>query len=39
MPKKLDRCVEKLKKQGNVKNPYAICQSSLKKGNKKRKKK
>ncbi len=26
---KFDSCVEKVKKQGDVDNPYAVCQSSL----------
>ena len=31
MPKKLERCVRKVRKQKGVKNPYAICRASLKK--------
>lgn len=31
MPKKLDRCVKAVKKQGNKYNAYAVCKSSLKK--------
>lgn len=35
MPGKLDRCVEKVRAKGGVKNPYAICVAST--GIKKRK--
>ena len=34
MPKKLDRCVKKVSKKGNVDNPWAVCQAALKKGKK-----
>jgi len=39
MPKKLDRCVEKIKKKKGVKNPYAICNKAIKGQNSKTRKK
>ena len=35
MPAKLDRCVQKVRQQGKVKNPWAVCNASLKKDTKK----
>lgn len=29
MPKKLERCVEKVRKRKGIKNAYAICNASL----------
>ena len=29
MPKKLDRCVEKVKRSGSKVNPYAVCKASI----------
>ena len=29
MPAIFDRCVEKVKKKGKVKNPFAVCRASL----------
>ncbi len=34
MPAKLDKCVDDIKKQGGVDNPWAVCNASLKKGTK-----
>jgi hypothetical protein len=40
MPKKLDRCVKKVKAKGKKKvNPWAVCNASINKKKKKRKKK
>lgn len=39
MPKKLKRCIAKVKKQKNVKNPYGICVKSTGQKPHKRKKK
>jgi hypothetical protein len=39
VPKKLDRCVKKVKAKGGVKNPWAVCKASLAKKAKKTKKK
>jgi len=39
MPKKLDRCVRKLKRKGGVKNPWAVCKAAMKKRKKGKKKK
>lgn len=33
MPSKFDRCVRKVEKKGEVRNPYAVCRAALKKGN------
>jgi len=33
MPEKLDRCVEKVSQDPDVKEPYAVCKSSLKEAN------
>ena len=38
MPKKLDRCVRKVKKQKGLKNPYAVCKATMKKGKRKKQK-
>ncbi len=38
MPKKLDRCVEKVKKKGKVKNAWAVCKAALSRKSKKKKK-
>ena len=38
MPAKLDRCVKKVKRKGDVDNPFAVCNAALKKGKKKRRK-
>jgi hypothetical protein len=29
MPPKFDRCVEKVRKHGGAKNPYAVCRAQL----------
>ncbi|MBA7597089.1 hypothetical protein ES703_04084 [subsurface metagenome] len=45
MPEKLERCVRKVKKKGDVRNAWAVCKAALsgktnwKKGARKRKKK
>ncbi len=39
MPKKLERCVKKVKAGGKVRNPWAVCQASLKRKAKKQAKK
>jgi len=39
MPRKLDRCVRRLKAKGVSGNPWAICNAKLKKKTKKRKEK
>lgn len=36
MPKKLERCVKKVKAKGEKVNPYAVCNASLKKAKKKK---
>lgn len=35
MPKKLHGCVEKVKRRGGVRNPWAVCKKALGKGGKK----
>lgn len=38
MPKKLERCVKKVKKQKDVKSAFAICTATMKKSKKGKKK-
>jgi len=37
MPKKLDRCVKKVKAQGGVKEPWPVCKAALAKKKAKKK--
>lgn len=39
MPKKLERCVKKVKAKGGVREPWAVCVAAMKKGKGKKTKK
>lgn len=36
MPEKLDKCIEDVKAQGEIDNPYAVCNASIKETNENR---